>query len=102
MTSTKTQLPYEYYSLAFCGLENPEQIHYKKLNLGKEGVTCYPTPSYSLRNLPTLLSLAGEVLRGDRIVNTLYTVSHTLSVYVGKMWYVHRITYLFLVLFSLR
>lgn len=48
MTSIHTQLPYEYYSLQFClpkgGLNG---IHYKSENLG-------------------------EVLRGDRIVNTPY------------------------------
>ncbi|KAJ8915612.1 hypothetical protein NQ315_003396 [Exocentrus adspersus] len=48
MTSVHTQLPYEYYSLPFClpkgGLD---AIHYKSENLG-------------------------EVLRGDRIVNTPY------------------------------
>ncbi|OWF36318.1 transmembrane 9 superfamily member 4-like [Mizuhopecten yessoensis] len=47
MTSVKTQLPYEYYSLPFC---KP-----------KEGV------EYKIENL-------GEVLRGDRIVNTPYVV----------------------------
>ncbi|KAL3869320.1 hypothetical protein ACJMK2_042014 [Sinanodonta woodiana] len=47
MTSVKTQLPYEYYSLAFC--HPPEGIKYKTENLG-------------------------EVLRGDRIVNTAYDV----------------------------
>lgn len=50
MTSIHTQLPYEYYSLPFCfpkgGLSG---IHYKSENLG-------------------------EVLRGDRIVNTPYKV----------------------------
>jgi transmembrane 9 superfamily protein 2/4 len=50
MTSIHTQLPYEYYSLPFClpkgGLN---AIHYKSENLG-------------------------EVLRGDRIVNTPYDV----------------------------
>ncbi|XP_064383438.1 transmembrane 9 superfamily member 4-like [Halichondria panicea] len=46
MTSVKTQLPYEYYSLPFCRPAD-EKMHYKKLNLG-------------------------EVLRGDRIVNTPY------------------------------
>lgn len=48
MTSIHTQLPYEYYSLPFClpkGGSN--SIHYKSENLG-------------------------EVLRGDRIVNTPY------------------------------
>lgn len=48
MTSTHTQLPYEYYSLQFC--------------LPKNGTVVYKT-----ENL-------GEVLRGDRIVNTPYEV----------------------------
>ena len=47
MTSTKTQLPYEYFSLPFC---QPEAgVTYQQLNLG-------------------------EVLRGDRIVDTAYDV----------------------------
>uniref|UniRef100_A0A672M6L9 Transmembrane 9 superfamily member n=1 Tax=Sinocyclocheilus grahami TaxID=75366 RepID=A0A672M6L9_SINGR len=46
LTSSRTQLPYEYYSLPFC---KPDNIFYKAENLG-------------------------EVLRGDRIVNTMYTV----------------------------
>ncbi|TRY83645.1 hypothetical protein DNTS_017539 [Danionella cerebrum] len=46
LTSSRTQLPYEYYSLPFC---KPDNVVYKAENLG-------------------------EVLRGDRIVNTLYTV----------------------------
>ncbi|XP_043566435.1 transmembrane 9 superfamily member 4 isoform X1 [Chiloscyllium plagiosum] len=46
LTSSRTQLPYEYYSLPFC---RPEKIEYKAENLG-------------------------EVLRGDRIVNTPYNL----------------------------
>lgn len=48
MTSSKTQLPYEYYNLP---------IH------------CKPTSGikYKSENL-------GEILRGDRIVNTAYSV----------------------------
>lgn len=48
MTSTQTQLPYEYYSLPFCPPKN-RAYEYKSENLG-------------------------EVLRGDRIVNTPYEV----------------------------
>ncbi|PIK36804.1 hypothetical protein BSL78_26361 [Apostichopus japonicus] len=49
MTSTKTQLPYEFYSIPMC--EPPkDEIEHRLENLG-------------------------EVLRGDRIVNTLYKVS---------------------------
>lgn len=47
ITSTKTQLPYEYYSLDYC---KPEKIINSAENLG-------------------------EVLRGDRIENSPYTVS---------------------------
>lgn len=46
MTSVRTQLPYEYYTLPFCKPDSND-VHYKSLNLG-------------------------EVLRGDRIVNTPY------------------------------
>lgn len=49
MTSTHTQLPYEYYSLPFC-LPKNGTLNYKSENLG-------------------------EVLRGDRIVNTPYEVA---------------------------
>lgn len=48
MTSTQTQLPYEYYSLPLCKPPD-DRLHYKSENLG-------------------------EVLRGDRIVNTPYEV----------------------------
>ncbi|XP_039591366.1 transmembrane 9 superfamily member 4 [Polypterus senegalus] len=46
LTSSRTQLPYEYYSLPFC---QPDKIIYKAENLG-------------------------EVLRGDRIVNTPFQI----------------------------
>ncbi|XP_074110654.1 transmembrane 9 superfamily protein member 4 [Cotesia typhae] len=49
MTSTRTQLPYEYYSLDFCRPKNGTVV-------------------YMSENL-------GEVLRGDRIVNTPYEVA---------------------------
>lgn len=50
LSSVKTQLPYEYYSLPYC---RPEKIVPFAENLG-------------------------EVLRGDRIENSLYTVrGHT-------------------------
>ncbi|KAL7298697.1 hypothetical protein TKK_0008456 [Trichogramma kaykai] len=49
MTSTHTQLPYEYYSLPFC-LPKNGTLFYKSENLG-------------------------EILRGDRIVNTPYEVA---------------------------
>ncbi|XP_065890700.1 transmembrane 9 superfamily member 4-like [Dysidea avara] len=46
MTSVKTQLPYDYYALPFCK-PSDSKLHYKPENLG-------------------------EILRGDRIVNTPY------------------------------
>ncbi|XP_074635255.1 transmembrane 9 superfamily member 4-like isoform X1 [Acropora palmata] len=46
MTSIKTQLPFDYYAVPIC---KPENLQYKPENLG-------------------------EVLRGDRIVNTLYDI----------------------------
>ena len=48
MTSTHTQLPYEYYSIPFCPPKSGE-VEYKSQNLG-------------------------EILRGDRITNTAYDV----------------------------
>lgn len=48
ITSTKTVVPYEYYSLPFCRPQGA--IHYISENLG-------------------------EVMRGDRIVNTPFAVS---------------------------
>jgi transmembrane 9 superfamily member 2/4 len=46
LTSTKTQLPYEWYSLPFC---RPDEIVSKAENLG-------------------------EVMRGDKIENSLYDI----------------------------
>ncbi|CAF3605607.1 unnamed protein product [Rotaria sp. Silwood1] len=54
MTSTKTQLPYDYYDIA---------IHCKPLNGTK----------YKSENL-------GEILRGDRIVNTNFKVDMDVDV----------------------
>jgi len=51
MTSALTQVPYDYYALAFC---EPEKKEYVPENLG-------------------------EVLRGDRIVNTPYKINMTLE-----------------------
>ena len=48
LTSTKTQLPYEYYNLPI-HCKPPEGVKYKSENLG-------------------------EILRGDRIVNTGYKI----------------------------
>lgn len=52
LTSTKTQLPYEYYSVPYC---RPEKIVSSAENLG-------------------------EVLRGDRIENSPYEVGYSLFV----------------------
>ena len=57
LTSTKTQLPYSYYSLPYCG---PGKIVDSAENLG-------------------------EVLRGDRIENSLYVVSVILSILVSLL-----------------
>ena len=46
LTSTKTQLPYEWYSLQFC---KPEEVYHQAENLG-------------------------EVMRGDRIENSPYDI----------------------------
>ena len=40
MTSVKTQLPYEYYTLRFCSLPQ-DKIHYKTLNLGMVNLYMY-------------------------------------------------------------
>lgn len=48
LSSTRTQLPYDYYSLSYC---RPPQIKNRAENLG-------------------------EVLRGDRIENSVYSVSN--------------------------
>lgn len=57
LTSTKTQLPYSYYSLPYC---KPGKIVDLAENLG-------------------------EVLRGDRIENSLYVVSVILSILVSLL-----------------
>ena len=62
MTSVKTQLPYDYYDMPFCG---PENKKYKSLNLG-------------------------EVLRGNRIANTLYNVSKK---YLREKFLLHKYLY---------
>ena len=49
MTSSKTQLPFEYYSLPFCQPKSGS-VEYKSQNLG-------------------------EILRGDRITNTAYDLN---------------------------
>ena len=74
MTSVKTQLPYEYYSLPFCQPES--DVHYKSLNLGKVlGVNSFGFYYLLSLSSPPLPMHTGEVLRGDRIVNTPYQVS---------------------------
>ena len=62
MTSSKTQLPYEYYSLPMC---KPETVcrHIKVIQCS---IFIFQV-IYQTENL-------GEVLRGDRIVNSLYDI----------------------------
>lgn len=55
LSSTKTQLPYDYYYLKYC------------------------KPPYILNSAENL----GEVLRGDRIENSVYTVSIFSSFCIG-------------------
>ncbi len=88
MTSIKTQLPYEYYSLPFCRPAD-DNLHYKTLNLGKQitlpatlcsvfvfvCTSCYSVYCVASVFCYQLILLLGEVLRGDRIVNTPYVVS---------------------------
>lgn len=67
LTSTITQLPYEYYSLPFCLPKNGTLV-YKSENLGK----------FSFINQCVFIDFnwfLGEVLRGDRITNTPYELN---------------------------
>lgn len=79
MTSTRTQLPYDYYSLPLCTPKNGTV--YKSENLG----TRIKIPMY-FNLIPNsegnyfIYFLSGEVLRGDRIVNTPYEVRMTENV----------------------
>lgn len=61
LSSIKNQLPYEYYSLPYC---RPEKIVQSAENLG-------------------------EVLRGDRIENSLYQVRNTSQLSRPKMCPMH-------------
>jgi transmembrane 9 superfamily protein 2/4 len=69
MTSTRTQLPYEYYSLQFC-LPKNGTLHYKSENLGE--VLRGKIKNWSM-SMMIFLSLDLDFL-GDRIVNTPYEV----------------------------
>lgn len=87
LTSSRTQLPYEYYSLPFC---KPKKVFYKGENLGEctaayvISLKLFKFLSYISINIFVMifflcvcvvsLLFIGEVLRGDRIVNTLYNV----------------------------
>lgn len=105
LTSVKAQLPYEYYSLPFC---KPEKVVYKAENLGKilkceTQILCglWKSVYHAINSISRVIGnrgivdilwcikslLAGEVLRGDRIVNTLYNVSSTLFCY--QFYYSH-------------
>lgn len=66
MTSTHTQLPYEYYSLQFC-LPKNGTFHYKSENLGE--VLRGDLWQFCKRTREKLILIAG-----DRIVNTPYEV----------------------------
>lgn len=46
LTSSRTQLPYEYYSLPFC---QPLKITYKAENLGKFSLTAVNLPQWKPR-----------------------------------------------------
>jgi transmembrane 9 superfamily protein 2/4 len=66
MTSTKTQLPYDYYDLAVhCKPSNGTK--YKSENLGNKQRKIYYENQF-------IRFYLGEILRGDRIVNTKYKV----------------------------
>ena len=68
MTSTKTQLPYDYYDLpVHCKPLNGTR--YKSENLGKK---CSSKKKILFGRKRKLFS--GEILRGDRIVNTKFKV----------------------------
>lgn len=67
MTSTKTQLPYDYYDIPIhCKPSNGTK--YKSENLGKT-----KKKTIGKKKIFSKISL-GEILRGDRIVNTKFKV----------------------------
>ena len=66
MTSTKTQLPYDYYDIAVdCKPLNGTQ--YESENLGKE-------KSLGRKKVKEVFFSSGEILGGDRIINTNFKV----------------------------
>ncbi len=68
MTSTKTQLPYDYYNIAIhCKPSNGTR--YKSENLGKKLTKISPVKKKKNQ------IFLGEILRGDRIVNTKFKVT---------------------------
>ena len=78
MTSTKTQLPYDYYDVAVhCKPLNGTK--YKSENLGKINDDLQ-TPSRAF------LRILGEILRGDRIVNTKFKVSALLKIGINHLY----------------
>jgi hypothetical protein len=69
LSSTKTQLPYEYYSLPFC---KPAEVVNSVENLGE---VCGPSrcgPRHSALTPHGVRTT--QVLRGDRIENSVYVV----------------------------
>ena len=84
MTSSKTQLPFEYYSLNFC---KPPKVEYQeRFHIpfsywpGKPWIWLADMKILKSENL-------GEVLRGDRIVNTLYNVNVSIGAHKLGEWY---------------
>lgn len=70
MTSSRTQLPYEYYSLQFC-LPKNGTLHYKSENLGE---VLRGKWTKTLLAVPSVLYIHRVYFPGDRIVNTPYEV----------------------------
>lgn len=68
MTSSRTQLPYDYYSLQFCRSKNGA-LHYKSENLGE-------VLRGNQQNLLLDVQISHNkfIFSGDRIVNTPYEV----------------------------
>ena len=78
MTSSKTQLPFEYYSLNFC---KPPKVEYQ----ARFHILLSHWPAKKAWIWLAVMKIQksenlGEVLRGDRIVNTLYNVNVSIGV----------------------
>ncbi len=67
MTSTKTQLPYDYYDVAsHCKPSNGTKYKSENLGIIKKNFVFWINKEYFF---------LGEILRGDRIVNTNFKVA---------------------------